>query len=48
MTRPNDSTPDTTTFECLECGSRTTDPAEDRVCPDCGGSLLNISVPRDF
>jgi len=33
--------------ECLDCGCRTH--TEERVgaCPDCGGELRNLAVPRE-
>jgi DNA-directed RNA polymerase subunit RPC12/RpoP len=45
--RPNDVTDDRPVYECFECGSRTS-AADAERCPDCGGELLNLGVPRDL
>jgi len=33
-------------YECLDCGVRYTTDEHGRLCPECGGYLKNIAVPR--
>lgn len=39
-------TPGEPIYECLECGNRSVDGTGD-ACPDCGGTVKNIAVPRE-
>ena len=32
-------------YECIDCGERTNDVSDGRLC-DCGGYLVNISIAR--
>lgn len=42
-----DPIPDTDPYyECLDCGTRITEAVDGRLCPDCGGYLEDLSVPR--
>ncbi|MFB6301984.1 MAG: rubrerythrin-like domain-containing protein [Haloferacaceae archaeon] len=34
------------TYECVECGTRTTAESQPLECPDCGAWLRNLSKPR--
>lgn len=34
-------------YECRGCGNRYTPISYLAKCPDCGGSLQNIGVPRE-
>jgi hypothetical protein len=45
--RPTVDVPAANQYECIECGSRTA-PRADRVCPECGGSLRDLSLSRDL
>ncbi|SNZ04841.1 hypothetical protein SAMN06269185_0696 [Natronoarchaeum philippinense] len=38
-------TPTKKHYECTDCRARTTDEVGDE-CPDCGGTLQNLSVGR--
>ncbi|RXK46435.1 rubrerythrin-like domain-containing protein [Halorientalis pallida] len=33
-------------YECLDCDQRITEEVDDRLCPDCGGYLEDLTVPR--
>jgi hypothetical protein len=44
MVRSDPYTPNEGEYECLSCGYRV---SERGRCPDCGGDLKNISVPRE-
>lgn len=33
-------------YECIECAKRVRSIESGRLCPDCGGYLKNIGVPR--
>ena len=33
-------------YECLDCDRRIAEAVDDRCCPDCGGYLEDLSVPR--
>lgn len=48
MGHPTPSDRDDATFECVDCGHRV-EAADERPssCPECGGNLQNVSVPRD-
>jgi predicted transcriptional regulator len=41
----SESTP--RTFECIDCGHRLSADVRPEDCPECGGQLRNISVPRE-
>ncbi|WP_338035772.1 rubrerythrin-like domain-containing protein [Halomicrobium salinisoli] len=45
--RPNVDVPESEQFECVGCGTRLTSPS-DRVCPDCGGEVRNLTNSRDL
>ncbi|XVH31358.1 rubrerythrin-like domain-containing protein [Haloferacaceae archaeon DSL9] len=34
-------------YECYECGYREVSDSHLRSCPECGGEIHNISVPRE-
>lgn len=34
-------------YECFDCGARTTADSQLVECPECGGDVRNISVPRE-
>jgi predicted transcriptional regulator len=34
-------------YECVDCGTRATGDDDPVRCPDCNGTLRNISVPRE-
>ena len=36
-----------TQYECRDCLHRVTTAEAKWVCPECGGKLRNISVPRE-
>ena len=44
-TDPYTPTEAETRYECTECLGRTTGDAPGE-CPDCGGTVRNLSVPR--
>ncbi|PSP75195.1 hypothetical protein BRC86_04095 [Halobacteriales archaeon QS_3_64_16] len=44
MVRSDPYTADEGEYECIDCGYRA---GEGGRCPDCGGDLKNISVPRE-
>jgi hypothetical protein len=33
-------------YECLHCQRRVTEEIDHRGCPDCGGYLRDLTVPR--
>jgi rubrerythrin len=35
------------TYECLECGNRIEADSRPESCPNCGGTMRDISVPRE-
>ena len=39
-------TPGEPLYECADCGSRSVG-GTGGTCPDCGGTLRNITVPRE-
>lgn len=45
--RPEDIESELKVYECSNCGERA-ESAETRVCRECGGTLLNLSKPRDL
>jgi rRNA maturation endonuclease Nob1 len=45
--RPRDIKNELELYECSNCGKRV-ESAETRVCRECGGTLLNLSKPRDL
>ncbi|WP_276260967.1 rubrerythrin-like domain-containing protein [Haloglomus litoreum] len=36
-----------TTYECYDCSGRVVVDGHQGACPDCGGNVRNISVPRE-
>ncbi|MFC7175726.1 rubrerythrin-like domain-containing protein [Halosegnis marinus] len=38
---------DVSTYECYECGTRVESEAHQGTCPDCAGSVRNITVVRE-
>ncbi|PSQ26229.1 hypothetical protein BRD01_01075 [Halobacteriales archaeon QS_8_65_32] len=50
MTRTDPYDPDEPYYECTDCYQRTAESAVDGKpdgCPECGGEMKNINVPRD-
>jgi len=45
--RPSTIEVDGEVYECFECGDRIESP-DGRVCDSCGGTLRNITRPRDL
>lgn len=39
--------PDGGYFECTDCGTRTNTDERLSSCPDCGGEVQNLAVPRE-
>lgn len=35
------------TYECVDCGHRIEADERPGECPECGGEMQNISVPRE-
>lgn len=47
MVRSDPFTPETKRFECRDCLYRETTEERRPTCPNCGGEMKNISVPRE-
>lgn len=48
LTMPHDPVPNERPYyECYDCGKRVKTVEDGRFCPDCGGYLQNIGVPRE-
>ncbi|MFB6137348.1 MAG: rubrerythrin-like domain-containing protein [Halobacteriaceae archaeon] len=47
MVRTDPFDPDEKRFECRSCQERLTTTAYRAECPECGGALRNIAVPRE-
>ena len=45
--RPTEVVEGDDVYECFDCGARVRSP-ERRVCPRCGGRLMNIGRARDL
>lgn len=45
--RHNPTEPDVSTYECDECGTRVESEAHQGQCPNCAGSVRNITVVRE-
>jgi Zn finger protein HypA/HybF involved in hydrogenase expression len=40
-------TPEVSTYECQTCSHRVTVEGHQGACPECGGTVKNIAVPRE-
>lgn len=43
----DDEWADVKTYECEECGNRLTAEHQPGRCPECGGPVVDISIPRE-
>lgn len=47
MHKPDPYTPETSRYECLDCLERVTTDETLETCPECGGNMKNVAVPRE-
>lgn len=47
MSQANASDANTTTYECHDCPHRVSASGFPVSCPECGGAMRNIGVPRE-
>lgn len=47
MVRTDTYEPSTATYECTNCLHRERSDAFPGTCPECGGAVRNIAVPRE-
>lgn len=47
MVRRDPYTPEQKQFECRECTYRVVQESHQPRCPNCGGDMQNIAVPRE-
>jgi len=47
MPKGDPYTPEKSRYECVECLNRVTTDDTVGTCPECGGRMKNVAVPRE-
>ena len=47
MHKEDPYTPEKSRYECVDCLNRVTTDGTVWTCPDCGGRMKNVAVPRE-